>query len=371
MKCFIFAGEKSGDMHGANLLVALKNKLPNLELTGVFGDKIKALGYKPLIDMKEFQVMGFSEVIKALPRLRRHFKTLLSFIIESKPDLVILVDYPGFNLRLASKLRKKGFLGKIVHYVCPSVWAWKKGRIEAMAKTLDLLLCIFPFEPKYFSHTDLEAIYIGNPTLEAIEKHSFQSDWKRRLGIPEKRPLLALFPGSRIDEIKRNLPIQLKAAELLKKDFPELVICVSGVASKYYEIPYEYTYELMKDTALSFAKCGTTILELALLQTPTVVTYQVSHVNFFIAKYLFNLHKLPFYSLPNILLKKEVFPELIYYHFTAKNTYEKGKELLSSPKNESCLRDCLFVKEALKTNRSCSDVGADLICQLFPTFSNL
>jgi lipid-A-disaccharide synthase len=370
MNCFIFTGEKSGDQHGANLIAALEKKIPNLNVTGVFGDDIKNLGHTPIIDMEEFQVMGFSSVIKALPRLKKHFDTIINNILSLKPDFVILVDYPGFNLRLAKKLRKKNYSGKIIHYICPSVWAWKKERITSMAKTLDLLLCILPFEPKYFAYTNLEAIYVGNPTLESIENHTFRTDWKRRLGIPEKRPLLALFPGSRKEEIKRNLPLQLEAARLLKKDFPELLVCVSGADSEFYNIPYEYTYELMKDAALSFAKCGTVILELALLKTPTVVTYQISHINYLIAKHLFNLHKLPFFSLPNILLKKEVFPELIYYNFTAKNTYEKGKELLSSPRNENCLRDCMFVKEALETSRSCSEVGAEVILSLLPQYKN-
>jgi lipid-A-disaccharide synthase len=364
MKCFIFTGEKSGEQHAANLLKALLKKNPCIEVGGVFSKNIRDLGFKPLIDMTEFQVMGFTNVLKALPRLIRHFNTIVEHILKSNYDIVILVDYPDFNLRLAGKLRKKGYRGKIIKYISPSVWAWKKERIYKMKTSLDLVLCILPFEPKYFAGSGLSAIYVGNPTLESIQNYPFDADWKRKLSIPEKKPILAIFPGSRNQEIKKNLPIQLQAAKLLKKEFPELIICVSGVSSPYYQVPYEYTYELMKDAALSFAKCGTSILELALLQTPTVVNYQLSKLNFFIAKYFFNLHKIPFFSLPNILLKKECFPELIYYNFNSQNTYEKGKELLSSPKNEQTLRDCLFVKEALETSKPCSEFCAETLYEL-------
>lgn len=365
VRCFIFTGEKSADHHGKALLQALKKEIPSLQISGVFGKEIRSFGLHPFIPMEEFQVMGFSAVLKALPRLRRHFNAIVKEILTSSPELVLLIDYPGFNLRLAKTLRKKGFMGKIVHYISPSVWAWKEARIHTMAKVLDLLLCILPFEPKYYAGSGLNTVYVGNPTLEAINGHSYHSDWKTALGIKEKKPILALFPGSREEEVKRNLPIQLEAAKLLKRDFPDLTICVSRAPSEFHRVPEEFTFELMRDAALSFAKCGTVVLELALLQTPTVVTYQMSKLNYYLAKYLYHLDKLPFYSLPNIILQKEMFPELIYPNFTAKNTYEKGKELLTSPKNRACLKNCLFVKEALATGRPCSEIAAESIAYLF------
>lgn len=364
MNCFIVAGELSGDTHGANLLSALKNKTPDLNVSGVFGEKITALGYKSLFNIEEFKIMGFIEVLKVYPKALWYFKIVVSYILKNKPDVVILIDYPGFNLRLAAKLRKKGFKGKIVQYICPSIWAWKPNRINTMVKTLDLLLCIKPFEPKYFSTTTLKAIYIGSPVLENVENHIFQTNWKKLFKIPEKRPLIALFPGSRPGEIKKNLPKQLQAAELLKKEFPELIICVSGVQTKYLKIPHEYTYELMKDATLSIAKCGTTITELALLKAPSIVIYQISKINYWIASYLFGLKKLPFYSFPNLLVNKKIFSEIIDFNIEGKKIYEESKNLLTSEKKETFISGCQEVYNALKTKQPCSEMGAELIIDL-------
>lgn len=364
MQGFIFTGEKSGEAHGFLLVQALLKEMPTLKITGVFGSQITSLGFTPIIPMEAFQMIGFTAVIKALPRIYKNFKKVLRFILESSPNFVVLIDYPGFNLRLAKALRKKNYRGKIIHYICPSVWAWKKERINEMAKTLDLLLCIFPFEAELFTNTPLKALYVGNPTLEATENYYFKNDWKKELKIDPNHPILAIFPGSRQQEIEHNLPIQLAAAELLKKEFPSLEICVSNACSKYHNIPSRYTYELMKEAYVAISKCGTVCLELALFQTPTVVTYQISKWNYLIAKYLFKLDKLPFFSLPNILLKKSLFKELIYTYFTKESTYKEAKALFNLQEQARCKMMCQELKDQLQTTLPPSTLAAKAIFNL-------
>ena len=160
--------------------------------------------------MEEFQVMGFSDVLKALPRLWKHFYSLRNRILAEQPDAVILIDYPGFNLRLARALRQQGYGGKIIQYICPSVWAHGKQRIETLSLHYDLLLTIYPFESTYFEQSLLPVKYVGNPLEENIRTYSYQENWKETLHLPSSEHLIALFPGSRLGEIKKHVPMQLK-----------------------------------------------------------------------------------------------------------------------------------------------------------------
>ena len=171
---FIFAGEQSGDLHGAELLYALKQKEPNLQIMGVGGPKMRSQGIYSIEKMESFQVMGLSDVIKALPKLVFLFKNIRNTILKNNPKAVIFIDYPDFNMRMAKSLRKNGYTGKLIHYICPSVWAWRKGRIKDLAETLDLLLTIFPFEPQYFEKTPLKVEYVGNSLVKNIKDISGQ-----------------------------------------------------------------------------------------------------------------------------------------------------------------------------------------------------
>jgi lipid-A-disaccharide synthase len=316
---FIFAGESSGDLHGSRLMQALQQK--SCTIAGVGGPAMRAQGIACVLKMEEFQVMGLSDVLKSLPKLYKQFYIILNAILMTKPDCVILIDYPGFNLRLAKKLRQKGFKGKIVQYVCPTVWAHGEKRIAIMAKTLDLLVTIFPFEPSYFSHTSLNVKYVGNPLVEHIETYTYDTEWKKQFA----KPLIALFPGSRIGEIQRNLSLQIQAAILLKQKHPNLNFAVSysqdhllPIIRKIIDefsfecqlVPRQFTYELMQHCDMALAKSGTVTLELALHRCPTVVVYQLTTLNYLFAKYLLKLH-LPHYCIVNIMSKSEVFPELI------------------------------------------------------------
>lgn len=340
MHCFIFAGEPSGDLHGSKLLSALSNSSPNVRFLGVGGPRMRSQGMELLMPMEDFQVMGFTDVVRALPKLWRRFKLLCRHILQTEPAAVILIDYPGFNLRLAKALRQKGYTGIIVHYISPSVWAWKRKRIEGMAKTLDLLLLIYPFEEEYYRNSNLKVKFVGNPLREQLLTYQYSPIWRSQLNIPEHSPLIALFPGSRPGEIARNLPIQLRAAELLAAQDPGSLFSLSSptaeaeqtialglkqsalqLGKNAFLVPSLYTYELMREARAALAKSGTVTLELALHQCPTVVIYKLSKLNYFLAKYCFRLN-LPNYCIVNILAQKTVFPEFIEFGLTAANVGE-------------------------------------------------
>lgn len=354
---FIFAGEMSGDTHGANLVKEIRKVNPHLSITGVAGPKMRKEKVKPTLRMEDFQVMGFTDVFLTLPSLIKKFYDVRDWILKNRPKAVVLIDYPGFNLRLAKALKKGGYSGKIIHYICPSVWAWGKGRIKTLAKYVDELLTIYPFEKKFFENTPLKVSYIGNPVAEALKHTPLNADWRRLSGLPPKGqgPIVALFPGSRKQEIEKNLPLQLKACENIKQEFPDAEFLLSvtspkiqAVISNYLTesklktaiVPSHFNYELMKEADIAIAKSGTITLELALSKCPTIVIYGVTPVNRFIAAYLIRL-KLPYFCIVNILQNKEIFPELIEKGFDVETLTKKSLDLLKDSKaRQKVLEGC-------------------------------
>lgn len=377
-RLFLFAGEPSGDLHGSHLYRELKLQFPDAIIEGVAGPLMRAEGMEGLWRVEDFSVMGFTDVIFALPRLVKKFYQIKKHILKTDPAAVILIDYPGFNLRLAKALRNANFKGKIVHYICPTVWAHGKGRIQHMAETLDLLLTIFPFEKQHFANTPLKVEFVGNPLVEGLQQYPYSENWKAELNLP-KKPLVAIFPGSRSGEIARNLPTQLEALKVLKEKHseaafglscsseemqPEILKIIEKSALKdVYLIPKKYTYELMRDSHSALAKSGTVTLELALHKRPTAVVYALSPLNRFIAKYLLRL-KLPYYCIVNILGNKEIFPEMIEKGFDANTILKHSLDLfVEGPKRDACLKDCLEVAKQLHSGRT-SQIAAQKIKEL-------
>lgn len=379
---FIFAGEPSGDLHGAYLVKALKSLIPTATITGVCGPEMRKEAIKNVMSMEEFAVMGFSDVLKSLPKLIRQFYQIGDYILKTQPKAVILIDYPGFNLRMASTLRKKGFKGKIIQYISPTVWAWGKKRIGQMAETLDCLLTIFPFEKAHFDHTDLKVHFVGNPLLEYAKSYKYCSDWKKHLNLPKENSIIAIFPGSRSGEIIRNLPKQLEAAEMFKKKHPHVSFIISCVDDEIkllvqkqlkksslilnqdaYLAPKTLSYELMRDSRCAMAKSGTVTLQLALHKCPTVVVYELSLLNRFIAKYLMKVN-LPHYCIVNILGKSEVFPELIKAGYTSQNLYQQLISLYeTTPQRNACIQSCQQICDEL-TESNTSQKAARIIRNL-------
>lgn len=360
---FLVAGEMSGDDRGYELLQELYKKNPQLQVTGIGGNKMESAGMNILFPMTELQVMGFIDVFLSLPKLIRFFKKTVQAILQINPRMVITIDYPGFNLRLVQALRKKGFKGKICHYICPSVWAWGKKRIDTMAKHLDLLLCILPFEKELFSHTHLQVEYIGHPLVDKIHKPQLVDS-----------SLIVLYPGSREKEIRRNLPFLIRLIKQLKISFPHLSYGISISQERYRALIQK---ELKGEEVslmgpldhqssaplLAVAKCGTIALELALKETPSIIIYAMSQMDIWIAQYLFKI-ALPFYALPNLISKKQVFPELIAHNLKDEDLFKFTKKQITDKKTRhNCIQDCQKLRNFLTVEKGLTR-AAQLILSL-------
>ncbi len=348
---FVFAGEQSGDLLGGALLQALGKQF---DVWGVGGSLMREAGLHPLLPMEEFRVMGFIDVFKALPRLYRHFKTVRNAILQENPDGVVLIDYPGFNLRLAKALRKHGYEGKIIHYVAPTVWAHGKKRIQTLAKHTDLLLTLYPFEAELWSGTDLAVVYVGDPLVEKVTDHQHCPLAKERY--------LALFPGSRPSEIQLNLPIMLEVTDKLESDLPLAIslaheslrpLIQRTLKGRVAElIPANRAYDLMASSHAALATSGTVTRELALHRVPTLVVYKLSLLSLFFARFVLRL-KLPFYCMVNIIMQREIFPEFMHYSLDTQAITTKLSQLLPEGKARSkLLADCEEYANQIKGERS-------------------
>ncbi len=358
---FISACEPSADTLGEHLLQEIKKRRPHLQVSGVFGPKMRAL-YKEAFRMESFQVMGFKEVFFSLPKIISLFFRLKAFITENNPKVVLFIDYPEFHMKLQKSLRKKGFLNKLVHFVSPSVWAWRKKRADFLATWTDQLFTLFPFEKEYYSHTKLPVEYVGHPLVFETQRSLFSFPAKKELFSSfSTSKTIVIFPGSRQKEIEKNLTLQYKAAENLQKIYPEIRIAIScinlytkqkiasSVSSKTTLFFKEENSFWMKKAFIALATSGTISLELALHKTPSIITYAVGGFDLFLAKNILRL-KLPFYTLANILLKKEVFPELIGPFLTEKTLFAETFSLFTEEKKrKNQKRKCEELQKYLKT----------------------
>jgi len=298
---FIIAGEPSGDLHGAALIEQLLKLSPKLQIYAVAGPRMREYPIHCVERMENLAVMGFVDVLTSLPKFARLFFALRRKILELSPKAVITIDYPGFNLRLQRSLSRQNYAGKQIHYICPTVWAWGKKRIDLMAEHLDLGLAILPFETAYFQHTSLPMQYVGHPLTKAVQEHQRNPHFRKSHNLSPSDKILALFPGSRAKEIERNLPLMLRTAERLKAQDPTLRTLIAEPNGK--------PYDLMQNAHLALAKSGTVTLELALHKTPTVIQFAIKPIDVFIATKVFKIN-LPYYGLPNLIAQEEIFPEL-------------------------------------------------------------
>ncbi len=318
----VIAGEDSGDMHAGDVIRALKAKRPDLTLWGIGGDRLRAEGMELLHDTREMDVMGFVEVFKRYPFFKRTLKEVLSEADRRKPNAALLVDYPGFNLRLARELKKRGI--KVLYYVCPQVWAWNRGRIPKMAEIIDRLMVIFPFEVDVFKDVDLKADFVGHPMVDELRDF--------RTKNPETLPWngskkIALLPGSRTQEIIHILPRLLEAAQLMENSRPDIsflipvpdrrTAMVEAILQKAHKAPRNVSIlagrarEVLKQADAAFVASGTATLEAALLCCPTVLVYRGSFLNYLFAKALI---RIPWLGIANIVSGREIMPERIQQH---------------------------------------------------------
>ncbi len=357
MKYYIISGEQSGDMHAANLAAALKRKDENAEFRAWGGDRLKAEGATIVKYIKDLAFMGFLEVIVNLPTILRNIKFCKKDIIEFNPDALILVDYPGFNFRIAKFAKQNGI--KVFYYISPQIWAWKKSRIKQIKEIVDKLFVILPFEKEYYKENNFEVNFVGHPLLDEIAKDNFT------FSIKTEKPIIALLPGSRKQEIQKILPQMLK----VKNDFPTyefVVATTNSVEEEFYKniignkevlIAKNETYGLLKNAKAALVTSGTATLETALFSVPQVVCYKTNTFSYQIAK---RLVKTKFISLVNIIMNKLVVKELIQNDLNAKNLSASLSEILENTNKEKIQKDYNTLKLKLGVEGASNKV-AELI----------
>lgn len=325
-RIFIIAGEASGDLHAANLVAAIKKQEENITIAGWGGDRMQTEGVTIQKHIRELAFMGFYEVIKNIRTILRNFKLCKEQITAFQPDAIIMVDYPGFNLRMAEWAHKQGI--KVLYYVSPQIWAWKQNRVFKIKRTVNRVFCILPFEKDFYKKFDVDVSYVGHPLLDEIQLHFSKNE---RNETHATKPVLAILPGSRKQEIERKLPVMLKAA----KAFPNYeiqVACAPNLDIKMYE-KYQIdsirfvkgkTYQLLQHASLAIVTSGTATLETALFKVPQVVCYKSSPASYWIARMLV---KIKYISLVNLILDKAAVKELIQNECTSENIITELRKL--------------------------------------------
>ena len=315
----IVAGEESGDMRAASLVRAIKGYAPQVRFFGIAGDRCRKEGVDTFSDITDLAVIGFTEVLKHLPRIKKVFDHAVWKAKEERPDIAILVDYPGFNLRLAVKLKKLGI--KVIYYVSPQVWAWKASRVKLIKKCVDRMLVLFPFEEEFYAKHGYKADFVGHPLLDEVRADRRPGDLLNSLGLSEKKPTLTLLPGSREKEISRHLPVMLKAATLLQKKHPQLQVILLQAknikddlfqkylksGSKNIKVTKDY-YNGLNCADFCVVASGTATLETAIMGKPMAVIYRTSWPTWLIARLVI---RIPNIALVNIVAGKKIIEELI------------------------------------------------------------
>jgi lipid-A-disaccharide synthase len=312
----IVAGESSGDNVGGLLCAEIKILRPELELFGLGGDRMDTSGVKLLYHTNQLSILGFWEVLKHLPFIREVERKLLEEIDRRKPSLAILIDYPGFNLRLAKKLKERKI--PVMYYVSPQVWAWGKGRIAKIKRIVDKMVVVFQFEKEMYEKEGVKAEWYGHPLLEIVYPRQTKEEFQKRNNLGDTR-YIGLFPGSRIQEIERILPAMREAITALANrgvTYKGIVGCAPGIDDRLYKelggdsLLYlkAQTYDLMAYSELNLVASGTATLECAILGRPLFVLYETSPITYHIAK---SMIKIPFVGLVNVVAGEKIVPEFI------------------------------------------------------------
>jgi lipid-A-disaccharide synthase len=325
-KVLLVAGEASGDLHGAALLTALLRNDPSLEVSGIGGERLRAAGMHILVDTAAVATMGIVETFGTLGRLVSAYRRLVRFMTEERPCLLILIDYPEFNLFLAKRAKALGI--PVFYYIGPQVWAWRRGRVRTIARRVDRLGVVFPFEPELYNTAQPLAEFVGHPLLDVVQPTRARAETLARYGLDPGRPVLALLPGSRQKEVRHLLAPSLTAAQRLMGEGWQTIIALAHTlrrddlvtvlgAEPSVPIAVDDTYNVVHAADAALVASGTATLETALLGRPMVIMYRVSRVTFAVARLL--VRGVKYMGMPNIILGRQVFPELMQGRVTADN----------------------------------------------------
>lgn len=372
MKIMIVAGEASGDLHASRLIKALLERNPQAEIRFIGGDKMAAEARRePELHYDKLNVMGFSEVIRNLGSIFRNLKFAKQLIREFHPDILILVDFPGFNLKLAKYASRSGI--RVDYYISPKIWAWKEYRIKSIRRYISNLYSILPFEiPFYKKHGYDKVVYVGNPSVEEIDYAmghiSPLRHFKERQGIDDERPIIALVPGSRRGEIRNNLPLMIEAAKQYP-DFQYIVAAAPSIPEIFYreiaqdpglKVAFGATPTLIKYSKAALVTSGTATLETALVGTPQVVCYRANGKKLSY-KIMEKLLKVRYVSLPNLIVGNSIVPELLVHNCTVGRICRELSPLLQpSPKRDWQINGYKLMRRKLGTSIA-PEYAAELI----------
>lgn len=344
MKYYLISGEPSGDLHGSNLMKGLKKLDDKADFRFFGGDKMQAVGGVLVKHYKELAFMGFVEVVLNLRTILKNLKKAKADILDYKPDVLILIDYPGFNLKIAEFANQNGI--KVHYYISPKVWAWKEGRVKKIKAFVDKMITIFPFETEFYRKHGIAVDYVGNPLMDEV------GDYRKSASkITASKPIMALLPGSRKQEIENMLPIMIEACENFKESHSIYLACTKNFPEAYYkgflkglkvEMLVDQTYDILNSADLAMVTSGTATLETAIFEVPQVVCYKGNSITIWIAK---KLVKLNYISLVNLVMDKLVVKELIQEDLTADNI---NKELKFFKSDKGALQIDSDYKELLE-----------------------
>ena len=374
MKVALIAGEASGDLLAAELMASLQTQYPDIQFIGMGGPKMQAQGLDSWFDYKTLSIMGFIEVLKHLPKLLRLRKNLFTRLIAEQPDVVIGIDAPDFNLGLERKCKQAGL--RTIHFVSPSIWAWRESRAKKIGQSCDLVLCLFPMEPALYARYGVNAQFVGHPLADIIDLHPNKSLARAQLNLPEHKTL-AILPGSRQSEINRMLPTFIQATQQLQKTNADLQVLIPAANDHCFALINQYlskqpllntcvvegqAQSVMIASDAVLLTSGTATLEAMLCKRPMVVAYKNSRLTIFIIR-LFNLIKIKTFSLPNILSGKVLVAELIQEKCNPENVALALQEILSENYDVANLqKQYLDIHLSLKKNAA--DQAAQAVLEL-------
>lgn len=374
----IVAGEVSGDILGGMLIKEINHQKPHIHFYGIGGDRMIQAGMEVIYHVKEMSFLGFFEVIRYLPFIRKVFYTLIHLLKERKPRLVILVDYPGFNLRLAKKVKKAGFC--VIYYVSPQVWAWGKNRINKIVKWVDRMLVIFPFEEELYRCRGLDTYFVGHPLKDIVYVTYSKSEFFQKWRLNKENLTIGILPGSRRQEIVRLLPEMLRAVHILKMENSHIQAVV-GIAPHLERTVYEsciseyggcflvegYTYEVMAHSDVVIVASGTATLETAILATPMVVVYKVSPLSYILGRILIKIKHI---AMANIVAGRRIVPELLQKDANAVRIANEVSQILYDQRYQMSMRRNLDKVSKSLGKRGGSIRAASLIIEFIERFDN-
>jgi lipid-A-disaccharide synthase len=369
-KLLVIAGEASGDLHGSSLIKELLKIDKSIEIYGIGGDKMTMAGMTPQYHINQMSFLGFFEILKHLPFIKKVKKKILHLVKEKNIKNVVLIDYPGFNLSISKSFYKMRI--KPIYFISPQIWAWGKGRLKKIKKYISRLIVLFPFEKKMYELHDVTADFVGHPLIQSLHNHKFltREELIKKYDLNSEQQILLLLPGSRNQELDKILPETLEAAEKLRNKFnlQTVIACADNISEEYfndYSHQFKFklikgvTYDLLKNSKLAIVKSGTSTLEAGIIGTPFIVVYKTNIITYLIGKALIKINNI---ALANIVAEETIVPELIQHDVNPDRIFSECSDILKDENKYNEFKLGLSkIKNKLETEGNPSKKAAEII----------